>query len=422
MPRLGCTATSPACRPTPRRGLDSLTRRCAPTFAAFLLAALGCREDAESPAGPEATAPGAPALATAPAPLAFRQVSAGTARTCGVTTSNLAYCWGGGRLRPVAVAGGHHFVQISVGEGHICAVTTENRAYCWGANKWGQLGDGTLTDRPTPVVIPGHRFRQIRAGYLHTCGISPTNIAYCWGNNDEGQLGTGGSQTSIPTRVARGLLWNQVIAGASHTCGVTTDHRGYCWGANDFGELGDGTKIQRQKPALVAGGLSFRQVVPGGGWFPDFVEPFVDDGHTCGITTADKAYCWGLNESGVLGSGTGANSLTPVAVAGGRRYGLLNTGWLHSCAVTTSAAAFCWGSNADGQLGVGSATSSSFSPLRVAGGLELTAVSAGTLGRHSCSWTTTDHRAYCWGDNAAGQLGDGTTTDRPKPVAVLGPM
>jgi alpha-tubulin suppressor-like RCC1 family protein len=401
---------------------------------ALLVVALGCREDAESPTGPEATAPGAPALATATAPLAFHQVSAGTAHTCGVTTSNLAYCWGangGGqlgdgthtrRLRPVAVAGGHHFVQISVGEGHSCAVTTENRAYCWGRNRWGQLGDGTLTDRLTPVVIPGHRFRQIRAGYLHTCGIGPTNIAYCWGNNDEGQLGTGGSGTSIPTRVARGLLWNQVIAGASHSCGVTTDHRGYCWGANFFGELGDGTRIQRQKPALVAGGLSFRQVVPGGGWFPDFVEPFVDDGHTCGITTADKAYCWGLNESGVLGSGTGANSLTPVAVAGGRRYGLLNTGWLHSCAVTTSAVAFCWGSNADGQLGVGSGTSSSFSPLRVAGGLELTAVSAGTLGRHSCSWTTTDHRAYCWGDNAAGQLGDGTTTDRPKPVAVLGPM
>jgi alpha-tubulin suppressor-like RCC1 family protein len=387
---------------------------------ALVVVALGCREDAESPVGPEATATGAPALATAAAPLAFRQLSAGTAQTCGVTTSNLAYCWGGGRLRPVAVAGGHHFVQISVGEGHVCAVTPENRAYCWGANKWGQLGDGTLINRPTPVVIPGHLFRQIRAGYLHTCGISPTNIAYCWGNNDEGQLGTGGFQTPIPTRVARGLLWNQVIAGASHTCGVTTDDKGYCWGANFFGELGDGTKIQRQKPALVAGGLRFRQVVPGGGWFPDFVAPFVDDGHTCGITTADKAYCWGL--SGALGSGTEANSLTPVAVAGGRRYKLLNTGWLHSCGVTTSAVAFCWGSNADGQLGVGSGTSSSLSPLRVAGGLELTAVSAGTLGRHSCSWTTTDHRAYCWGENGNGQLGDGTTTDRPKPVAVLGPM
>ena len=408
--------------------------RFVPVFSlALVVVALGCREDAESPAGPEALATGAPALATATAPLVFRQVSAGTSHTCGVTTSNLAYCWGAnggalgdgtrtGRLRPVAVAGGHHFVQISAGEGHTCAVTAENRAYCWGYNRWGQLGDGTLTDRLTPVVIPGHRFRQIRAGFLHTCGISPTNIAHCWGNNDLGQLGTGGAGTSTPTRVARELLWSQVIAGASHTCGVTTDHRGYCWGANDFGELGDGTKIQRQKPALVAGGLSFRQVVPGGGWFPDFVEPFVDDGHTCGITTADKAYCWGLNESGVLGSVTGANSLTPVAVAGGRRYGLLNAGWLHSCAVTTSAVAFCWGSNADGQLGVGSGTSSSFSPLRVAGGLELTAVSTGTLGRHSCSRTTTDHRAYCWGENGNGQLGDGTTIDRPKPVAVLGPM
>lgn len=400
------------------------------TLAAALLGTLGCREDASSPTGPEASP--ATTLATATVPLAFRQVSAGTAHTCGLTTGGLAYCWGGNvngqlgdgtrtrRLRPVAVAGGRLFVQISAGDRHTCAVTQENRAYCWGRNDWGQLGDGTNTDHLVPVVIPGHRFRQIRAGYLHTCGIGPTDIGYCWGNNDEGQLGTGGSQTTTPVRIARALLWKQVVAGASHSCGVTTDNRGYCWGANFFGELGDGTKTKRSKPALVAGGLIFSQITPGAGWFPDFVEPFVDDGYSCGLTTNDKAYCWGLN-SGVLGTGTTANSLTPAAVAGGRRYQVLNTGVSHACAVTLSGVAFCWGSNEEGQLGVGSGTSSSLSPIRVAGGLEFEGVSTGTLGVHSCGRITTD-RAYCWGRNSNGQLGDGTTTTRFKPVAVLGPM
>jgi alpha-tubulin suppressor-like RCC1 family protein len=398
-----------------------------PLLAAGLLAALGCREDAEPPTGPEPS----PADATVTTHArSFRQVSAGAAHTCGVTTSNLAYCWGSNdegqlgdgtrtrRLRPVAVAGGRHFVQISAGGVHTCAVTDENRAYCWGDNNDGQLGNGnTTTGRSTPGVISGHRFRQIHAGFHHTCGINTSNVAFCWGNNDLGQLGTGGFRTTTPVRVARGLRWRQVIAGASHTCGATTDNKGYCWGDNGFGQLGDGTRTGRSKPALIAGGLAFRQVVPGGGFFFESGdESLVDDGHTCGLTTADKAYCWGLN----LGSGGGRDFLRPVEVAGGRRYRFINTGQLHVCAVTLSNVAFCWGSNGEGQLGVGSGTSHSSSPVRVAGGLAFSAVSAGTLGYHNCAWTTTG-RAYCWGRNTSGQLGDGTTTTRLRPVAVAGP-
>jgi alpha-tubulin suppressor-like RCC1 family protein len=84
--------------------------------------------------------------------------------------------------------------------------------------------------------------------------------------------------------------------------------------------------------------------------------------------------------------------------------------------------AFCWGDNGEGQLGVGSGTSGSLSPVRVAGGLEFDAVTVGTLGFHSCAWTTVDHKGYCWGRNSNGQLGDGTTTTRFTPKAVLGPM
>ena len=403
-----------------------------PVLATAMLVTLGCGQDAESPTGPEP----APSLSSASAAtLSFRQISAGTSHTCGLTTDGSAYCWGsnGGRLgdgtsqrrlKPVAVAGGHRFVLISAGGSHTCAITEENRAYCWGGGGSGQLGDGTQSSRSTPGLIQGFRFRQIRAGFLHTCGITPTDVAFCWGNGDNGQLGNGGGHSDRPVRVARGLRWIQVIAGASHSCGVTTDNRAWCWGANNFGQLGDGTKTIRRKPALVAGGLSFRQVVPGWGWFMDLNDPSVDDGaHTCGLTTDDKAYCWGRNDGGVVHAGElDATSSVPVKIAGGRSYRVLNTGAFHACAVTLSRVTYCWGSNAEGQLGVGSATTRSSTPVRVSGGLDVSAVSAGTLGLHSCSWTTTDRRAYCWGRNDEGQLGDGTTTDRPTPVAVSGPL
>jgi alpha-tubulin suppressor-like RCC1 family protein len=385
-------------------------------LAAVGLLASGCGQDPESP-----TTPASAHSFAAAATVAFQQLSAGTLFTCALDGGGLAYCWGGGDTRPVAVPGGRHFVQISTGESHACAVTGDNRAYCWGYNDRGQLGDGTTDPHSSPVLVPGRRFRQIRAGFLHTCAVTPTDAAFCWGNNDFGQLGTGGTQTSTPTRVAGGLSWRQVIAGASHTCGVTIDNRGYCWGNNDFGQLGDGTSTRRNKPALIAGGHAFLQVVPGGGWFPDYVaEPFVDDGHSCGITADHEAYCWGLNLSGVLGSGTTASSRTPVKVAGGRNWRFVNTGWTHTCGVTLASAAFCWGSNSEGQLGVGSGTSNSLSPVRVAGGYSFNSVSVGVLGTHSCGWTG-GGAGYCWGWNRDGQLGDGSTTKRFAPTPISGP-
>jgi alpha-tubulin suppressor-like RCC1 family protein len=164
-----------------------------------MVAALGCREDATSP-----TAPGAdPALTTATAQaLLFRQVSTGGgAHTCGVTTSNVAYCWGRnsdgqlgdgttiGRLTPVRVAGERRFRQVSAGDFHTSGVNPFDRAFGWGRNFAGQLGDGTTSDRLTPVrVVRGLRFRAVGLGSNHSCGVTTSDVAYCWGFNDVGQL------------------------------------------------------------------------------------------------------------------------------------------------------------------------------------------------------------------------------------------
>jgi alpha-tubulin suppressor-like RCC1 family protein len=394
------------------------------------LIAFGCGDEPTAPSESQAAVP---ALASTAAVLPFRRVSAGTSHSCGLTGSGLAYCWGeippsfAATLKPTAVPGGIHFVQISAGDRHTCGVTADNLAYCWGDNGAGQLGDGSFQDRSAPMLVRGkHGFRQIRAGYRYTCGVNVNDVAFCWGDNTYGMLGTGGTRTSVPAKVLGGLHWKQVIAGASHTCGVTTANKGYCWGANFFGELGDGSRTQRNTPRAVAGGLAFREIQPGAGWYPDFVEPFVDDGHTCGVTTDNKAYCWGLDVLGTqcqTGCGPAGSAPTPLAVSGGRRFQFVVTGTQHACGVTLANAVFCWGGNQFGQLGDGSSMNSDsrFSPVRVAGSLSLQSLSAFALGGHNCASRTSDGHAYCWGRNDEGQLGDGSRDNSNVPVAVIAP-
>jgi alpha-tubulin suppressor-like RCC1 family protein len=392
---------------------------------AILAATVGCGEDAQSPTAPEL----GPAVAGRAAhELSFRQVSAGFSDTCGVTSDNSIYCWGQNtlgqlgdgtttdRLTPVAVVGGLRFRQVSAGARHTCGITLHNVAYCWGANFAGQLGDGTSTDRPTPVAVAGGlRFREVSASANgdHTCGVTTENVAYCWGANFNAQLGDGTTNNFRPTpvAVAGGLRFRQVTAGGIHTCGVVTGHRAYCWGTNFFGQFGNGMIdngpqiVLTPTPVAVAGGLRFHQVDAG-------------SIHTCGLTPRNFAYCWGNNEFGLLGDGTTTNRLTPVAVAGGLRFRQVSAGEnFHTCGVTTANVAYCWGRNFSGLLGDGT-TANHPTPVAVAGGLRFRQVSAGSV--HTCG-VATGNRAFCWGNNLLGQLGDGTTSAHFTPVAVAPP-
>lgn len=397
----------------------------APIASLFLLMALGCREDAQSPTDPESGADLAAAATTA---LAFTQLSGGWDRTCGVTTDNRAYCWGYNgqgqigdgttieRHTPIAVAGGLRFRQISTGAAATCGVTTEYRVYCWGANDRGELGDGTNTQRLTPVPVAGsRRFRQVETNFEHTCAVSsPDNKAYCWGDNRDGALGTGsntgpevgyyGPQSRKPVAVAGTLTFQQVSAGYYHTCGVTTDNRGFCWGLNKVGQLGDSTTVYRRlKPRLVAGARQFRQVDAGAEY-------------TCGVTTDDRAFCWGDGRGGQVGNGKAYLSYWPKAVAGKLNFSRVSAGNSHTCAVTPLNKVYCWGGNYNGQLGNGM-TTQSLTPVAVAGGFSFSQVSVGIA--HTCARTPAAV-AYCWGRNFNGQLGNGTTAVSVTPAPVSG--
>jgi alpha-tubulin suppressor-like RCC1 family protein len=386
--------------------------------AGVALGGISCRGDEPAaPNLPEAIPVlGSPAAATAALP--FRQLTTNFFHSCGVTTDNLAYCWGDNgngqlgdgtttqRRRPVLVGGGRHFRQISAGSNHTCAVTPGNRAFCWGNNAAGQLGTGTTTPRKNPVAVAGGLlFSRVFAGAVQACGVTLDNRAYCWGSNFEGQLGDGTTTDRLsPVPVSGGHLFGQVSLSGLHTCGVTPGSVLFCWGNNSEGELGDGTRIDRRSPvATHTGSLSIRQVSAG-------------SNYTCALTTTDLAYCWGQNGNGRLGNGTfNQGSLLPVKVRGGLHFRSITTGLSHACALTAANVPYCWGDYFF--IGTG-ATSDQRAPMRVAGGLLLSQVQ--TRVQHTCG-ATPGNRAYCWGLNADGQIGDGTTSFRTLPVPVAGP-
>ena len=361
----------------------------------------------------------------------FASVSAGHNHTCGLTGAGAAYCWGGNavgqlgdgtgtdRLTPVAVAmpAGVTFTSLSAGGSHTCGLTGAGAAYCWGSNGGGQLGDGTTANRLTPVAVvmpAGVTFTSLSAGFAHTCGRTPAGAAYCWGVNLYGKLGDGTLTTRLtPVAVVMpaGVTFASVSVGDSHTCGRTPTGAAYCWGLNLGGRLGDGTTTNRLTPVAV--------MMPAGVTFTSLSAGF---DYTCGHTPAGAAYCWGGNAVGELGDGTMTNRLTPVAVAmpAGVTVTSLDAGVLHTCGLTPAGAAYCWGYNGSGQLGDGSGTNR-LTPVAVAmpAGVTFTSLDAG--GFHTCGLTGAG-AAYCWGNNGSGELGDGTSgTIRLTPVAVLQP-
>jgi len=196
----------------------------------------------------------------------------------------------------------------------------------------------------------------------------------------------------------------------AYACGRTAAGAAYCWGGNSAGQLGDGTTTTRLTPVAV--------VMPAGVTFASVTAKAL---HTCGLTSAGAAYCWGLNTDGQLGDGTTTSRLTPVAVAqpAGVTFTSLSVGQKHSCGLRAVGAAYCWGLNTDGQLGDGTLTERHTPvPVVMPAGVTFAGLSVGAF--HNCGLTAAG-AAYCWGANDQGRLGDGTTTDRATPVEVATP-
>ena len=271
-------------------------------------------------------------------------------------------------------------------------------------------------DHSSPVASSGSaashadsRF-AIAAGGAHTCLIAATGATYCWGANNAGQLGDGATQSSAtPTLVAGTTHFSSIAPGLSHTCALTARGAAFCWGNNEHGQLGDGTRESRDVPTRVALAQPLASVVSGAGY-------------SCGLNGEGQAYCWGEGARGQIGDGATEDRATPTRIPTTVSFSTLAAGWNHVCGLSEDGReggrAYCWGANDAGQLGDGTTADRSIpTPVRTA--LRFTTLSAGSA--HTCGTTSAGTVAgaiYCWGDNKYGQLGDGTLSSHSTPVAV----
>jgi len=354
-------------------------------------------------------------------------IGAGENHTCVLDSNGDAYCWGDNSvgqlgngttdssMAPVAVSGGLRFKSISVGWDHTCGVTNGNDAYCWGRGRYGRLGNGSAENRLVPTAVSGDlSFESVNSGLAHTCGITTGGRAFCWGRGEDGILGNDSIESSpVPVPVSGGLTFGSIGAGSATTCGIARSGDAYCWGASDFGSLlgqGEDDRDSKRSPGLVAGKFNFR---------PNSISVGLD--HVCAVSKADKAVCWGRGRFGKLGIGSGnglgviENLMTPREVKGNISFASLATGVFQTCGISTDGKAYCWGRNGSGQLGDGT-TTMRVEPAAVSANLKFKEIAIGN--DHACGISSAGE-VYCWGNGSAGKLGTRSTDNKLTPAKVV---
>jgi alpha-tubulin suppressor-like RCC1 family protein len=338
--------------------------------------------------------------------------------------------------------------RIAAGGNQTC-ILDKGKAKCWGENDAGQLGDGTFENRTTPedMTVLADEITFISMGYKQTCVLTAGGDVLCWGGGWTGRL----------EAAQAGGAYRAVAAGDFHTCVVTSAGGAQCWGGNALAGMDSGMGGDAAAPADVAGltegiegisaGVEFFCAIQkgatkcwgsndigqlGDGSFVSSQVPrdvvglnsgikFIDADvfHACALTAGGDVWCWGENLSGELGDGTNQSSPLPVKVAGLEAdIQAIAVGGSHTCALTKAGGVMCWGGNAGGQLGDGT-TADRTSPVEVAG-LSSGAVAIAAGSSHTCAMLA-DGSVKCWGTNAQGQLGNGANTDSSTPVSVVFP-
>jgi len=347
-------------------------------------------------------------------------LAVGYEHSCAIAASQQLYCWGRndyGQLgdgtatnRNVArvVSGTLLFTRAAAGAGHTCAIAPEGRLYCWGRNVWGQVGDGSAVIRRTPVPIaPTLRFSEVVAGAENTCALTTDGAVYCWGF----MLGTQSTSYHLPSDVSGGTYFVSLGAGDHEVCGVSLNGASYCLTPTftPDGLSGGGGNLWRPQPSpsptakTFAGGLQ----------------------HMCALDGAGVASCWGANTYGQLGVGTTQGASGAVMVGGNLVFRGLYAGYDWSCGTTAVGVVYCWGHNSWGVQGavVGQRyVEPSPHPLPVPPGVTFAAMDGGFY--HMCG-IAADERVFCWGGGFAGQLGDGVPVakfyNRSMPAPVVRP-
>ena len=354
-----------------------------------------------------------------PSPVAFldgvRSVSAFWQHACAIRSDETLWCWGANTFgqvgngttvdqrRPVRVLALMFVTGAGTGLSHSCAVTRAAGLYCWGDNSASQLGstlDGPVT-APSRVPIVSDPI-GVAVGLQHTCAIRNSGAVYCWGQNDRGQLGQQGTSAilSSPVAIAGLETGAALVAGAAFSCARTVDGAMFCWGDNHHGQLAIGSGSVQPRPVAVPNVVGATRISAGAA-------------HTCAAVSGDGGtipLCWGADPAGQLGDASTTDRARAGPIMGDIKASAIAAGGAHTCAIDAlDTQVWCWGRGNAGQLG--STPLVDKPPSQVPALTGVTAIAAG--GAHTCAIAA--GAVHCFGANANGQLGDGTTADRATP-------
>jgi len=321
-------------------------------------------------------------------------------------------------------------IRVSLGGYHSSALTSTGRLFTWGWNSDGRLGDGTTTQRNTPIDITAsfnlnedETITQVSLGGFHSSALTSTGRLFTWGRNSDGQLGDGTTtQRNTPTDITASFNLNEdetiirVSLGGYHSSALTSTGRLFTWGLNFFGTLGDGTTTDRTTPVEIMArfNLSADETI---------TQVSLGGAHSAALTSKGRLFTWGYNFFG-FEDGTPPYILIPMEInslfiiSTGETVNNVSLGYRHSSILTSNGRLFTWGFNANGQLGDGS-TTETLTPIEINSSFNLTTgetITQVSLGDTHSIALSSSGRLFTWGNNFYGQLGDGTTSNQTTPT------
>ncbi|MDQ8734335.1 fibronectin type III domain-containing protein [Paenibacillus sp. LHD-38] len=298
------------------------------------------------------------------------EIAAGDSHSLALKSDGTVWAWGsvwgmGSKYSPVQVSDLSSVVAIASGHYHNLAVKSDGTVWAWGRNIYGELGDGSRTDRNTPVQVQGlGSVVDVAAGHLHSLALKSDGTVWAWGINESGQNGVPGGLTfydgpyttnyrHTPVQVEGLSSVVAIAAGYSHSLAVKSDGTVWAWGDNSSGELGDGSTTTRYTPVQVTNLGSVTDIAAG-------------SSHTLALKSDGTVWTWGHNYSGQLGDGSTTSSSSPVQVSElDSVYAIATNDGSHSLAVKSDGTVWAWGNNSLGQLGDGT-TINRYTPVQVA--------------------------------------------------------
>lgn len=320
-----------------------------------------------------------------------------------------------GWAKHVSASGDHTCAIKGCAKTGACAASADVR--CWGAGASGQLGHGVATassNKPVGTLAPAAT--ALTAGTSHTCALAQDGYVWCWGSNNLAQLGQDNSKPTDlkPHKVLRiGAIALEssvaLAAGANHTCAVQASGSVHCWGANEHGQLGRGGTWKSSELAELVDKL------------PKMKSVAASAATTCALTSEGAAWCWGANDNGQAGVGkAGSAVLKPTAIdfnpqaSAALKFVQLAGGDAQFCGLTSGHALYCWGAGSAGQLGNGSALDAP-KPQKLSFSAHVVTFDVG--GSTGCL-AQAGGQVFCWGAGGAGQNGSKTKTNSLLPVAL----